>query len=146
MVVIRLSRVGKKNSPAYRVVVADKQRSAKRKYIEVIGHYNPAQKPKIVVIDKDRALFWMEKGAKPSDTVNNLMVDLSILKKSEKINKKYAKSSKKKSEANKEQTDKTESPKADSGVSKELKDGGTKEGETDKEQKGDESVDDVAEE
>jgi small subunit ribosomal protein S16 len=96
MVVIRLSRVGKKNSPAYRVVVADKQRAAKRKYIEVIGHYNPTQKPKIVEIDKDRALLWISKGAKPSDTVNNLMADLGIIKKSDKVNKVYGKAKKKK--------------------------------------------------
>ncbi|OQB06425.1 MAG: 30S ribosomal protein S16 [bacterium ADurb.Bin212] len=98
MVVIRLSRVGKKNSPAYRVVVADKRRAAKRKYIEVIGHYNPTQKPKVVEIDKDRALLWISKGAKPSDTVNNLMADLGIIKKSDKINKVYGKAKKKKAD------------------------------------------------
>lgn len=96
MVVIRLSRVGKKNSPAYRVVVAEKRRAVKRKFIEVIGHYNPTRVPKEVVIDKERALFWMEKGAKPSPTVNNLMADLEIIKKSNKINIKYAKDKKKK--------------------------------------------------
>lgn len=98
MVVIRLSRVGKKNSPAYRVVVADKQRAVKRKFIEVIGHYNPTLKPKEIVINKERAVFWLEKGAQASATVNNLMVDLSILKKDQKIKKIYAKSSKKKSQ------------------------------------------------
>ena len=96
MVVIRLARVGKKNSPAYRVVVAEKQRAVKRKFIEVIGHYNPIREPKEIVIDKDRALFWLEKGAQPSDTVRNLMVDQGILKKSEKAEKKYAKKKKKK--------------------------------------------------
>lgn len=91
MVVIRLSRVGKKNSPAYRVVVADKQRAVKRKFIEVIGHYNPTLNPKELVINKERADFWIAKGAQPSDTVRNLMVDLGILKKTEKINKVYGK-------------------------------------------------------
>jgi small subunit ribosomal protein S16 len=96
MVVIRLTRVGKKNSPAYRVVVADKRRAVKRKFIEMIGHYNPILKPKEVVIDKERALFWLAKGAMPSDTVRNLMADLGIIKKSEKINKVYGKAKKKK--------------------------------------------------
>lgn len=96
MVVIRLTRVGKKNSPAYRVVVADRRRAVKRKFIEVIGHYNPISKPKEIVIDKDRALFWMGNGAVPSNTVRNLMVDLEILKKSEKINKVYGKEKTKK--------------------------------------------------
>ena len=96
MVVIRLSRVGKKNSPAYRVVVAEKRRAVKRKFIEIIGHYNPTLNPKELKIDADRANFWMNQGAQPSSTVRNLMVDLEILKKDQKVNIKYAKDKKKK--------------------------------------------------
>lgn len=96
MVVIRLTRVGKKNSPAYRVVVAEKRRAVKRKFIEVIGHYNPILKPKEVVISRDRALFWLKAGAQPSDTVRNLMADLEIIAKKEKVNIKYGRSKKKK--------------------------------------------------
>lgn len=96
MVVIRLTRVGKKNSPAYRVVVAEKRRAVKRKFIEVLGHYNPISKPKEIVIDKERALFWMSQGAMPSDTVRNLMADLDIIKKSDKVKKVYGKEKKKK--------------------------------------------------
>lgn len=96
MVVIRLTRVGKKNSPAYRVVVAEKRRAVKRKFIEVIGHYNPIIKPKEVVISRDRALFWLKAGAQPSDTVRNLMADLDIITKKEKVNIKYARGKKKK--------------------------------------------------
>lgn len=91
MLKIRLTRVGKKNSPSYRVVVADKKRAVKRKFIEIIGNYNPTLKPKQIVIDKDRALFWIGNGAQPSDTVNNLMVRLGILDESKKINKVYGK-------------------------------------------------------
>jgi len=91
MLKIRLTRVGKKNSPSYRVVVADKKRAVKRKFIEIIGNYNPTLKPKQIVIDKDRALFWIGNGAQPSDTVNNLMVNLGILAKEKKINKIYGK-------------------------------------------------------
>lgn len=96
MVVIRLTRVGKKNSPAYRVVVAEKRRAVKRKFIEVLGHYNPISKPKEIVIDKERALFWISQGAMPSDTVRNLMADLDIIKKSDKVKKVYGKEKKKK--------------------------------------------------
>ena len=91
MIAIRLTRIGKKNSPAYRVVVADKRRAVKRKFIEIIGNYNPTMKPKTVVIDKERALFWMNLGAQPSDTVRNLMCDLGVLDKKEKLNKVYGK-------------------------------------------------------
>ncbi|MCL5410992.1 MAG: 30S ribosomal protein S16 [Patescibacteria group bacterium] len=91
MLRIRLTRVGKKNSPAYRVVIADKRRAVKRKFIEIIGHYNPTLNPKEIVINKERALFWMQNGAQPSDTVNNLMCDLGILAKKDKVNKVFGK-------------------------------------------------------
>lgn len=96
MLVIRLTRVGKKNSPAYRVVVADKKRAVKRKFLEIIGNYNPTTTPKQLVINKDRALFWIGNGAQPSDTVHNLMCDLEILKKKDKIKKIYGKKQTKK--------------------------------------------------
>src|SRR5665647_1404458 len=91
MIVIRLTRVGKKNSPSYRVVVADKRRAVKRKFIEIIGNYNPTLIPKQLVIAKDRALFWIEKGAQPSDTVRNLMCNLDILPKKERVKKVFGK-------------------------------------------------------
>jgi len=127
MVVIRLSRVGKKNSPAYRVVVAENRRAVKRKFIEVIGHYNPTQTPKELKIDAERASFWMEKGAQPSDTVRNLMADIGILKKDEKVNIKYAKDKKKKElKAEKENEDskpqiKNSQPKADESLADAVK-------------------------
>jgi len=96
MIVIRLTRVGKKNSPAYRVVVADKRKAVKRKFIEIIGNYNPAINPKTLVIDKERALFWIGQGAQPSETVNNLMVRLEILPKKNQIKNVYGKPTKKK--------------------------------------------------
>ena len=96
MLRIRLTRVGKKNSPAYRVVVADKSRAVKRKFIEIVGNYNPILKPKTIVINKDRALFWMARGAQPSPTVNNLMCDLGILPKKNKIKKVFGKKTSKK--------------------------------------------------
>lgn len=91
MLTIRLTRVGKKNSPAYRVVVAEKSKAVKKKFVEILGHYNPTRQPKEVVIKSDRANFWLERGAQPSDTVRNLMVDAGILSKDQKINKRYAK-------------------------------------------------------
>ncbi len=89
MLMIRLTRVGKTNSPHYRVVVADKKRAVKGKFIEIIGHYSPTSTPRDLVIKKDRATFWMGQGAQTSDTVRNLMVDLGILE--EKVNKKFSK-------------------------------------------------------
>jgi small subunit ribosomal protein S16 len=107
MLVIRLTRVGKKNSPAYRVVVADKRKAVKRKFIEILGHYNPASTPKQLVINKEKSLEWISKGAQPSDTVKNLMCDLGILAKDKKVKVTYGKKTKKK-DAGKETEEKVE--------------------------------------
>ena len=110
MLRIRLTRVGKKNSPAYRVVVADHRRAVKRKFIEILGHYNPTTNPKELVIDKEKSLHWISQGAQPSDTVNNLMCDLGILNKKDKVKKVYGKATKKKDEGKK--TEETAAPAA----------------------------------
>lgn len=96
MLRIRLTRVGKKNSPAYRLVVADQQKAVKRKFIEIIGNYNPTQKPKTIVINKERALFWLSRGAQATPTVHNLMCDHGVLPKGDKIKKVYGKAKPKK--------------------------------------------------
>jgi len=75
MVVIRLARFGTKHSPKYRITVADSRRWLKGRFIEVIGHYNPAPRGKDVGlnIDLERANDWIRKGAQPSDRVKSLM-------------------------------------------------------------------------
>lgn len=75
MVVIRLARFGAKNSPRYRVTVADSRRWVKGKFIEVIGHFNPTPEGKEVglAIDMEKANEWIRKGAQPSDTVKSLL-------------------------------------------------------------------------
>jgi len=79
MLKIRLTRVGKKHDPQYRIIVTEHSNPATGKFIEIIGNYNP--KTKQLVINKEKALEWMNKGAKPSNTVARFMV-------SEKINHK----------------------------------------------------------
>ena len=71
MLAIRLRRTGKKGQPSYRIVVADERASVYGKYIEMLGHYNP--QTKAVVLDNQKALEWMKKGAKPSNTVAKLL-------------------------------------------------------------------------
>src|SRR5918998_1373234 len=73
MVKIRLMRVGKKKQPSFRVVVADSRSPRDGRIIEAIGHYPPRQEPSVVQIDSDRAVYWLSKGAQPSNTVRNLM-------------------------------------------------------------------------
>ncbi|HEV3362645.1 MAG TPA: 30S ribosomal protein S16 [Acidimicrobiia bacterium] len=73
MVKIRLMRVGKRKQPSYRVVVADSRSPRDGRIIEAIGHYHPRQEPSVVSIDSDRAVYWLERGAQPSNTVQNLL-------------------------------------------------------------------------
>lgn len=66
MLKIRFSRTGKVGQPSYRIVVAEHTAPVKGRYIEAIGNYMPARKPKVVVIDKERVAYWISKGAIPS--------------------------------------------------------------------------------
>lgn len=72
MLVIRLTRVGKNNEAAYRIVVADKRNAVKGAYNELVGFYHPAENKKID-FKKDRIEYWISKGARPSDTVAALL-------------------------------------------------------------------------
>lgn len=69
---IRLTRKGKKKQPTYRVVVADSRAPRDGRYIEQIGRYDPRQDPSVVVIDNERASYWLAQGAQPSDAVRKL--------------------------------------------------------------------------
>ena len=73
MVRIRLKRVGKKKQPSYRVVIADSRSPRDGRIIESIGHYHPRQEPSEVVIDSDRAVYWLSQGAQPSQAVAKLL-------------------------------------------------------------------------
>jgi small subunit ribosomal protein S16 len=78
MLVIRLTRKGKKNQPFFRVVLIDKRRSSKGgRAVEDLGFKNPLTKK--VSLKKDRILYWIKCGAKPSPTVHNLLVSEKIL-------------------------------------------------------------------
>lgn len=86
MLTIRLSRTGKKKQPYYRIVLQESNRDPWSPAIEVLGNYNPRLDRKDAVIDKERAAYWISKGAQPSTTVHNLFVDHEIIK-GEKIRK-----------------------------------------------------------
>ncbi|WP_062197830.1 30S ribosomal protein S16 [Massilibacterium senegalense] len=78
---IRLKRMGAKRSPFYRVVVADSRSPRDGRVIEEIGTYNPVANPVEVKIDEEKALQWMQNGAKPSDTVRNLFSKQGLMEK-----------------------------------------------------------------
>ena len=73
MVKIRLMRTGKKKRASYRVVVANATSPRDGRIIESIGHYQPRADPSVVVIDNDRAIYWLRQGAQPSPPVRKLL-------------------------------------------------------------------------
>ena len=73
MVKIRLRRLGATKRPFYRVVVADSRSPRDGRFIENIGRYQPLSDPSLIEIDEERALYWLSKGAQPSDQVRNLL-------------------------------------------------------------------------
>ena len=66
---IRMKRIGAKNSPVFRIVVADSRSPRDGKFIEEIGTYQPLKKGNNFVLDHERVKYWLGKGAQPSDTV-----------------------------------------------------------------------------
>ena len=81
MVKIRLRRVGAKNQPSYRVVVADSRSPRDGAFIETVGHYNPLTNPETVVVDEEKALRWLGYGAQPTEPVARLLTKLGIMEK-----------------------------------------------------------------
>ncbi|MBI4449790.1 30S ribosomal protein S16 [Candidatus Uhrbacteria bacterium] len=79
MLVIRLTRVGKKKQPSYRIVVQEKARDPWGDYVEKLGHYSPLTNPATLVVKEDRLKHWISKGAQPSDTLWNLFVDRKLI-------------------------------------------------------------------
>ena len=76
MVVIRLRREGTKNTPYYKVVVANQRSPRDGKFIEIIGNYDPKKEGLNAKIDLDRVDYWVKVGAQPSDTVRSLVKKL----------------------------------------------------------------------
>ncbi|MGA2541924.1 MAG: 30S ribosomal protein S16 [Verrucomicrobiota bacterium] len=74
---IRMKRVGAKNAPYFRIVVADSRSPRDGKFIEEIGTYQPRKKGENVKVDVERAKYWISKGAQPSDTVSSFLKKLS---------------------------------------------------------------------
>ncbi len=70
---LRLTRVGARKNPVWRVVVADQRSPRDGRVIETIGHYNAQTNPSTIVIDEERAKSWLARGAQPSNTVAKLL-------------------------------------------------------------------------
>jgi small subunit ribosomal protein S16 len=70
---VRLTRVGSKKNPIWRVVVADQRSPRDGRFIETIGHYNPQTNPSTITLDEERLQHWLDRGAQPSGQVKQLV-------------------------------------------------------------------------
>ena len=82
---MRLTRLGDKKSPTYRIVVVDSRKARDGEYIDKIGHYNPTTNPAEIVIDNDKAKDWLAKGVQPTETVRALLLNAGVIEKSDKL-------------------------------------------------------------
>jgi len=73
LVKIRLTRMGAHKRPFYRVVVADSRARRDGPFIEIVGYYNPMKDPSEIKIDTEKAKFWLQRGAQPTDAVKRLL-------------------------------------------------------------------------
>ena len=87
MVRIRFRRVGLKNQPSYRVVIADQRAARDGGFIEAIGFHNPRTQPSTDVIDEARALYWLSVGAQPSKAVDYMLKRTGTLERYERLKK-----------------------------------------------------------
>lgn len=73
MVRIRLRRAGAKKKPLFRIIVVDSRKDGLGDVIETIGFYDNRSNPKVIKINKERATYWLERGAQPTETVKGLL-------------------------------------------------------------------------
>ena len=76
---IRLTRLGDKKAPFYRVVVTDSRKARDGEYIEKIGTFNPLTTPAEIVLNEERAKYWLSTGAQPTETARTILVSQGLL-------------------------------------------------------------------
>jgi small subunit ribosomal protein S16 len=77
---LRLTRMGAKKAPKYRIVAADSRVARDGRVIEVVGTYDPTTNPETVNLDSEKAMKWLKNGAQPSDTVRNILSRQGVMK------------------------------------------------------------------
>lgn len=82
---MRLTRMGDKKSPFYRIVVIDSRKAQSGEYIEKIGHVDPLKSPAEVVIDVEKAKAWLSKGVQPTETVRSYLIKAGVIEQPTKL-------------------------------------------------------------
>ncbi len=70
---IRLARTGAKKKASFRIVVIDREKARDGRFVEILGHYNPRRQPPEIVLNRERADYWIGRGAQPSETVRSFL-------------------------------------------------------------------------
>jgi small subunit ribosomal protein S16 len=94
MLSLKLSRVGKKSQPVYRLVVVEKSKDPWGRVVENIGTFNPLMTPPKIEFNAERVKYWVSKGAQPSDTVWNMLVDQKLVEGAKRLKVKISKARK----------------------------------------------------
>ena len=81
MLRIRLSRVGKRKQPSYRLVVTDSRNPRSGAHLEILGHVNPLTDPATISLKEERLVYWLQVGAQPSDTAAKLLTRAGVMEK-----------------------------------------------------------------
>jgi small subunit ribosomal protein S16 len=76
---IRLARFGAKKRPFYRIVVADSESPRDGRFLEKVGTYDPLLEPAKIELKEERIQYWMQQGAKPTDTVRSILVEKGVM-------------------------------------------------------------------
>jgi small subunit ribosomal protein S16 len=84
---IRLRRTGAKKRPTFRFVATDSRMPRDGRFLEILGYYNPIEKPATVGVKEERVYYWLKQGATPSDTVSGLFKQIGLWKKWEMVQK-----------------------------------------------------------
>lgn len=79
MLRIRLTRVGKRKQPAYRLVVTDRRNPRDGAHLEIVGHYNPLTNPATITLKEERLVHWLQHGAQPSETAAKILTKAGIM-------------------------------------------------------------------
>lgn len=81
MVKLRLRRMGVRKKPTYRIVAADSRAPRDGAFLETVGHFNPLTDPETILINEEKALVWLRRGAQPTPTVARLLTKSGIMDK-----------------------------------------------------------------
>ena len=113
MVKLRLTRIGARGKPFYRIIAADSRAPRDGAFIEILGHYNPLTNPETYDINKEKVAKYISSGAKPTETVERLLAKAGIIERKQKVYKPKPKAEPKAEEKSEPKAEKKE-PKAES--------------------------------